>query len=243
MTVWDILFLSLLGGLMLVACWIELRADQAEDRTKRRRHWPANIGLAVFNTLLAASIPISAYGAALFAEARGIGLLAWLEAPVWLVFAVTVAALSLASYAVHVASHHVPLLWRLHQVHHSDVVIDGSTALRHHPVEAIIGALVYALVAVALGISPEAVIALSVVDSIFAILTHGSWRLPPRIEAAMNQIFITPALHNVHHSDFVEETNSNFGVTFSIWDRLFGTFLAEPKRRAEDFSFGLGQVP
>ena len=137
--------------------------------------------------------------------------------------ALTLIVRSLASYGLHRAAHSVPLLWRLHRVHHCDTAVDLSTGLRHHPGELLYVAAVLAALAILCGFSVPALAGYELAASVFALWTHANLRLPARAEHALGWLFATPALHHVHHSAARAETDSNYGECLILWDRLFGT--------------------
>jgi sterol desaturase/sphingolipid hydroxylase (fatty acid hydroxylase superfamily) len=146
---------------------------------------------------------------------------------------------SLISYAVHVAMHRVPLLWRVHRVHHTDTAMDVTTTVRFHPLEFLISApLVFAGV-IALGISPAALIVYELFDAVMAIFTHANIRLPAPVERALRLVLVTPDMHRVHHSAWQPETDSNYGATLSWWDRLFGTYRMPEAAALDAMTLGL----
>lgn len=161
--------------------------------------------------------------AARWAEAREIGLFHGIDVPAWLVVVVTIFALDLVSYAWHRANHVVPILWRFHQVHHSDRAFTVSTGLRFHPGELLLSLPVRLTAVVALGASPAAVVAFEILFAIANLAEHGDIDLPRRAETALGRFCITPALHRRHHSRDWARLNTNFGTVFVLWDRLFGS--------------------
>ncbi|MCO6417001.1 sterol desaturase family protein [Siccirubricoccus sp. KC 17139] len=189
--------------------------------------WPGNLGLGVLGALaVRATLPAAAVGAALWAETRGIGLLA--GAPLWLALPVALLALDLLIYAQHRVSHAVPLLWRLHRVHHADPSVDATTALRFHPLEILLSMALKMAAVVALGAPPVAVLAFEVLLNATAMFNHAAIRLPPRLERALRLVLVTPEMHRTHHSEVPAETDSCFGFCLPWWDRLFGSYRAAP---------------
>jgi sterol desaturase/sphingolipid hydroxylase (fatty acid hydroxylase superfamily) len=147
---------------------------------------------------------------------------------------VSVLALDLVSYAWHRANHRLRLLWRFHQVHHSDVTFTVSTGVRFHPGELLLS-LPLRLAAVALvGVPPEAVVVFEVLFNIANLVEHGDTNLPAVAERLLNRVFITPALHRWHHSRRWAQLNTNFGTIFVVWDRLFDTFQSNASATAVD---------
>src|SRR5216110_2133666 len=133
-------FLTFWGAMTLLGT-IEYLAPQMPDNADRKRRWPTNFGLGTLNGLFASSLPVLTVASAQWAAERDFGLLHWIAAPWWIAVAFTLAARSFGQYAFHFASHKVPLLWRLHRVHHCDVHLDATSALRNHPIELVASAV------------------------------------------------------------------------------------------------------
>lgn len=208
----------------------------------RRRRWPANIGLTILNILLLGAMPVSAVAAADLAMARGWGLLNRPEVPVAAAVAIGFVLRSLVSYGVHVAMHKLPLFWRLHRVHHTDVALDVSTTVRFHPLEFAIALPVQLAATALLGLPPLAVMFYELFDAGMAVFTHANIRLPGRVERLLGWVLVTPAMHRLHHSTWQPETDSNYGATFSWWDRLFGTYRMRPPAELAALQLGLSEV-
>jgi sterol desaturase/sphingolipid hydroxylase (fatty acid hydroxylase superfamily) len=188
------------------------------------RRWLHNIGLlASGSVLVRVLVPAAAMGAAFWAEARGIGLLHWLAMPWWVTLPVAVVLLDLLIYLQHRVFHAVPWLWRLHRVHHADTEMDATTGLRFHPLEILLSVFIKIAAAVVFGIPPEAMLAFEVLLNASSMFEHAAITLPPRLDAALRWVIVTPSLHRIHHSERREETDSNFGFNLSVWDRIFGT--------------------
>jgi len=142
-------------------------------------------------------------------------------------------------YAQHVVSHAVPALWRLHRMHHSDLILDVTTGVRFHPVE-ILGSMLIKLAAVvALGAPALAVLIFEVVLNAAAMFNHGNIRLGLRLDRALRLVLVTPDMHQVHHSTVPRETNSNYGFCLPWWDRLFGTYRRQPEGGLDAMTIGL----
>jgi sterol desaturase/sphingolipid hydroxylase (fatty acid hydroxylase superfamily) len=229
-------------GVMALLSAIEYFAPQMPDNADRKRRWPTNLGLGIFNALIASSLPVLAVAAAQWASERNFGLLHWIAAPWWVAVVLTLLARTLAQYAFHVASHKVSLLWRLHRVHHCDVHLDATSALRSHPIELVVNALAIAPVVVLGGLSPVVLVAYETFDAGFNLITHANIRVPEPIERLARLLFVTPRMHRIHHSSEQIETDSNYGNLFSFWDRLFGTYRGAPLQAGDAFRFGLDDV-
>jgi sterol desaturase/sphingolipid hydroxylase (fatty acid hydroxylase superfamily) len=147
--------------------------------------------------------------------------------------------LDLFGYASHRLLHGVPALWRLHHVHHSDIDIDFTTTVRHHPAEALLTIVAVFGITIFAGVSPESVVLYQVVATVFDFASHGNMRLPPGADAWIRSIVVTPDMHLVHHSAWKRETDSNYGTVFSVWDRLFGSYVANPAKGVSAMTIGL----
>jgi sterol desaturase/sphingolipid hydroxylase (fatty acid hydroxylase superfamily) len=210
----------------------------------RRRHerWPVNAAIGLANIGLSIVTPITGVVVARWAEGHGVGLLNYLQSPLWLALIVTVLVRSLQSYAIHVLMHKVPLLWRIHRVHHSDTHLDASTSLRNHPFEFAVVLTSNLAVTLALGLNPWALIIFEVVESVASTAAHANLRLPERFDRALRVLFVTPNMHSLHHSAWQPETDSNYGQVFSFWDRLFGTYSAAPRNGYDALKIGLKEI-
>lgn len=185
-----------------------------------------NFGLGLGNGALAALVPLGALSAAALAEAQGIGLFRLLAPPGWAALLALVVARSLAGYLLHRASHAVPWLWRIHRIHHSDRQVDLSTGLRNHPGELLLTLLVAASVTFALGPPVPVAVAAELILFVPALWTHADLQLPERLDRLLRLVFVTPAMHLVHHSAERGQCDSNYGDMLSLWDRLFGSYRA-----------------
>jgi len=203
-----------------------------------RKRWPANLGIAAINALWI-MIPVSAVVAAVWADMHGFGLFNWLAWSSSMEIIAAVILLDLAIYGQHVLFHAVPMLWRLHMVHHADRDIDVTTVLRFHPLEIILSISIKMVVIALLGAPVLAVIIFEVVLNGMAMFNHANFHLPLYVDRLLRLIVITPDVHRVHHSIIRVETNSNFGFNLSIWDRLFGTYRAEPEHGHSGMIIGL----
>jgi len=227
------------GILLLMALW-ELFAPRREQVVPRRGRWPSNLGIVVVDSLLLRLVfPAAAVGAALFCQERGWGLFHAVDAPAWLVFVASVALLDLAVYFQHVLFHAVPTLWRFHRMHHADTEFDATTGLRFHPVEILLSMGIKIGVIAALGPPAVAVLAFEVLLNATSIFNHGNVRLPSVLDRFLRWIVVTPDMHRVHHSIRREETDSNFGFNLPWWDRIFGTYRAQPQDGHEGMTIGI----
>ena len=149
--------------------------------------------------------------------------------------------LDLAIYLQHVLFHAVPALWRLHRMHHADLEFDVTTGVRFHPIEILLSMVIKLGVVAALGAPAVAVLIFEVLLNATSMFNHGNVRLPPRLDRVLRWIVVTPDMHRVHHSIVPRETNSNFGFNLPWWDRLFGTYRAQPAAGHEGMTIGIEQ--
>ena len=154
-------------------------------------------------------------------------------------FVVSVLALDLARYALHLALHRVPVLWRVHRMHHTDQDYDFTTGLRFHPLEALLTAAMYFATILSFGATPMAVVATELLTAAQAMISHGNVRILGIVDRALRLILVTPDMHRVHHSVVWRESNSNLGILFPWWDRLFGTYTVQPSGGHERMVIGL----
>lgn len=227
------------GVFILMALW-ELLAPRRPQAIGRRTRWPNNLGVVILDTLVVRVLfPAGAVGIAMLAQAKGWGLLNLLQQPGWIAVPLSVLVLDLAIYAQHVAFHSVPVLWRLHRMHHADLEFDVTTGLRFHPAEIVLSMLIKAAVVIALGAPPIAVLLFEVLLNATSMFSHGNVRLPGAMDRVLRWIVVTPEMHRVHHSILRRETNSNFGFNLPWWDRLFGTYRAQPEAGHERMTIGI----
>jgi sterol desaturase/sphingolipid hydroxylase (fatty acid hydroxylase superfamily) len=203
------------------------------------RHYVRNVLLAILNAGLVGLVwrgGVVAAGA--WAQASGIGLLPWLGLPRGWSVAITVLVFDALSYAMHVAYHVFPPMWRLHQVHHTDLDFDVTTASRFHPGEILLSTAVQTALAVALGAPPEGIVAFQMLLLLQAQAQHSNLALPEHMDRIVRALFVTPNYHRIHHSIVMAETNSNYSTVFSVWDRLGRTLC---NRSQAGIRIGLGQ--
>jgi sterol desaturase/sphingolipid hydroxylase (fatty acid hydroxylase superfamily) len=188
---------------------------------------------------LGLAIPLNfalALGAALVRDSGG-GLLQLSGANPVASFVVTLLALDAATYLVHRLMHQVPMLWRVHLVHHIDASVDATTAFRQHPVEGVLRFAFLAAAAWTLGAPPAAVAVYRLLGALNAVLEHANIRVPRALDRALVWFWVTPDMHKVHHSRARVETDSNYANLFSFFDRIFGTFT--PSSRGAKVSYGM----
>lgn len=230
-----------LGVLAAMAAW-EVAAPRRRREIPRVIRWTNNLALVVVDTvILRLTFPILAVSLAVMAEDRGWGLFNALDVPGWIAILVSIAVLDLAIYLQHVMFHAVPALWRLHRMHHADLEIDVTTGLRFHPVEILLSMGIKLAVVAALGPPAVAVLIFEVLLNATAMFNHSNIRLPAGLDRVLRLIVVTPDMHRVHHSVVPVETNSNFGFNLPWWDRLLGTYRAQPAAGHEGMTIGIEQ--
>ena len=230
---------AFLTAFAAVALW-EALAPRRRRALARARRWPANLGLLLVDiAVLRIVAPGAAIATAVVAQSRGWGVLSALELPAWAAILASVALLDLVIYFQHVTFHAVPTLWRLHRVHHADLDFDATTGVRFHPVEILISTMLKCAAIVAIGASPMAVIVFEALLNATSLFNHANASLPPRVERWVRRFIVTPDMHRVHHSIEYDESSSNFGFNLPLWDRLFGTYRAQPRVAHESMTLGV----
>jgi sterol desaturase/sphingolipid hydroxylase (fatty acid hydroxylase superfamily) len=230
-----------LGTFGTMAVWEYVR-PRRELSEPRRRRWLANLGLALLNAiLLRVLVGGAVVSAAAFAADRGVGLLHWVQLPVWASWTITILALDFVVYLQHIVFHAVPVLWRLHRVHHADLGFDATTGFRFHTIEVLISAGLKSAVVVLLGGIAWAVVVFEIVLNASSLFNHGNVFIREGLDRPLRWLVVTPDMHRIHHSSRVAETNSNFGFSFSLWDRLCGTYRSDPALGQLGLEIGLSE--
>ena len=224
---------------VIVALW-ELAAPRRALTVSKALRWGSNLGLVALNTLvLRLMFPLAAVGVTAFSVANGWGLLNHFQVPFWLAVPVAVIAMDFVIWLQHVMVHAVPTLWRLHQVHHADLDYDLTTGARFHPIEIALSMLIKFATITVLGPPVLAVVIFEVLLNATAMFNHGNIRLPAALDRVLRWFVVTPDMHRVHHSVEDDETNSNFGFNLPWWDRLFGTYRAQPRAGHDAIVIGI----
>lgn len=234
--------LGVFVGILVLMGIAESLAPRRVLSVARGFRWVNNLALVIVDTAVVRAVfPVLAVVFAAFARERGWGLFNQIEAPYWLAVIVSFVALDFVIYLQHRLFHAVPLLWRLHMVHHADPDIDATTGVRFHPIEIALSLLIkFAAIAV-LGAPALAVLLFEIVLNGTSVFNHANWRLPLGLDRLLRWLVVTPDMHRVHHSVIPAETNSNFGFNFPWWDRLCGTYCAQPAEGHDGMTIGLTQ--
>ena len=228
-----------LGIFAVMAVWEILSPRRALSVSKGMR-WANNLGLVFFNSfLLRLLFPAAAVGVAISAEQQGWGLLHLYSLPFPVTVILAVVAMDFVIWLQHVMVHAIPVLWRLHRVHHADLDYDVTTGARFHTLEIILSMLIKFATIMLLGPPVVAVVIFEVLLNATAMFNHGNVSLPARLDRLLRWFLVTPDMHRVHHSVEDNETNSNFGFSLSWWDRLFGTYRDQPRKGHEEMTIGI----
>ncbi|MBU1174208.1 MAG: sterol desaturase family protein [Alphaproteobacteria bacterium] len=234
---------ALFVSIFLAMSLLEALMPRRERRFPRGRRWLTNLGILASDYLATlvvfVLVPVTATVAALWAEANAFGLFYWLGVPVWAQWILGIALLDFVIWGQHLITHKVPVLWRIHRVHHTDEDLDASSAIRFHPVEIVLSVFIKSAAVVLIGAPALVVVAFEALVNGSALFNHANLRLPPALDRVLRLVLVTPDMHRVHHSVYTLETNSNYGFALSVWDRLFRTYVPEPRDGHDNMRVGL----
>lgn len=237
-----IIRLGVFAFVFVVMLLWELLAPRRTLSVSRALRWTSNLGLLVLNTIvLRLMFPAAAVGIAYSIGQQGWGLFNLVDLPFWFEVLAAVLLLDLAIYLQHRLMHQVPVLWRLHRVHHADLDFDLTTGSRFHTIEIIVSMLIKWLVIILLGPALIAVLVFEVLLNGMAIFNHANVSLPRTIDRMVRYLLVTPDMHRVHHSTLLRETNSNYGFNLSVWDRVFKTYIDQPEMGHQAMTIGLAE--
>lgn len=229
------------GMLAFIGAW-ELIAPKRALTISKTVRWLNNLGLVFFNSvLLRILFPAAAVGVAVVASEQGWGLFNYYQLPGWLAIVASVVIMDLVIYIQHVMVHAIPLLWRLHRVHHADLDYDVTTGSRFHTLEIILSMLIKFATILLLGPPVVAVIVFEIILNATAMFNHGNISLPKTLDKYLRWFLVTPDMHRVHHSIEDDEANSNFGFSLPWWDRIFGTYRAQPRAGHKGMTIGINK--
>ncbi|MFO7600029.1 MAG: sterol desaturase family protein [Candidatus Desulfacyla sp.] len=229
-------------GIFLAVALVELIIPRRALTTSKASRWVGNIGIVFINTfVLRLLVPAGAVGVSVWIGHQGWGIFNHIQWPFWLEVVLTIIILDFVIYMQHVMFHAVPVLWRLHMMHHADLDYDLTTGTRFHPLEIIISLGIKAGAITVLGAAPVGVIIFEILLNGTAMFNHGNFFIPLGIDRVLRLLVVTPDMHRVHHSVFPNETNTNFGFNLPWWDRLCGTYKSQPAKGHEQMTIGLNQ--
>ncbi len=227
------------GVFAIIAVW-EIRAPRRKLNVSKGVRWINNLSLTFLNSfILRILFPTAAIGVALVAQQKGWGLLNSYEFSFWFSVVIAVIAMDFVIYLQHVMVHAIPVLWRLHRVHHADLDYDVTTGARFHTFEIILSMMIKFATIMALGPPVVAVLIFEVLLNASAMFNHGNIYIPEKIDRILRLFVVTPDMHRVHHSVKASLANSNFGFSLPWWDRLFGTYLAQPEEGHIEMKLGV----
>jgi sterol desaturase/sphingolipid hydroxylase (fatty acid hydroxylase superfamily) len=229
-------------GILLVIGLFEILVPRRKLNTSKAGRWFGNLGIVVINTIAVRILfPITAVQLAFFVDQKGWGLFNTMPLSYGLVVILSIVILDFIIYLQHVMFHAVPTLWRLHMMHHADLDYDLTTGIRFHPIEILISMVIKFSAIVLLGAPALAVILFEIILNATAMFNHGNFYLPLGLDRVLRWLVVTPDMHRVHHSVFPSETNKNFGFNLPWWDRIMGTYKAQPRLGHEGMTIGLNQ--
>lgn len=231
-----------IGVLLLCALWENMLPRKALVASRTFR-WVNNLSLVALNSVIITVImPIAAIQAAVIASEQQLGLLYCTSMPIWINVLLSVVLLDCVIYLQHVLFHRIPLLWKFHRVHHADLDIDVTTGTRFHPIEIVLSMMIKIGAVFTLGVSPIAIVIFEIILNASAMFNHSNAKLALPVDAWLRKVVVTPDMHRVHHSVIPRETHSNFGFFLSVWDRLFGTYRAQPELGHDHIVIGLPDI-
>ncbi len=226
---------------ILMAIW-EWQSPSRQLQLSKYQRWLNHGALIVISSLAIRWLtPFALTGLAFYAQQQHIGLLVWLNVPLWIAIVSSLLLMDGLVYGQHRLMHSIPILWRLHRLHHSDMDFDITTGVRFHPIEMMLSFFVKAAIIIALGVPVIAVVVFELLLSSLALFNHANINLPKRIESITRLFIVTPDVHRIHHSTINSETNSNYGFNLIMWDRLFGSYTETSRYGDEHIEIGLNE--
>ncbi|HEX2965187.1 MAG TPA: sterol desaturase family protein [Syntrophorhabdaceae bacterium] len=227
------------GIFFFMALW-EVALPRRALQTSKRSRWFANLSLTFLNTMISRfAFPIPAVALALLAEERGWGLFNHLHLPFIATGLISIIFLDLIIYLQHLVFHRTRIFWYIHRMHHTDLDIDVTTGTRFHPIEIILSLLIKMAAVLLFGIPAWSFVIFEVLLNATSVFNHGNIGMDTQVDRFLRIVVVTPDMHRVHHSILTGEHNSNYGFNLSLWDRLFGTYTAQPQKGHEDMIIGL----
>ncbi|WP_051213264.1 sterol desaturase family protein [Maritalea myrionectae] len=221
------------AGILLLMIVLEAVWPRRKRRHTRLRRWATNFGILFSDylavTLVVLLVPVTAVITALFAQQYQIGLFYWLDWPLWVEWLIAFLVLDFVIWGQHVITHKIPILWRIHRVHHTDQDLDASSAVRFHPLEIILSIFIKSAAVLLLGAGAVLVVIFEAVVNGSALFNHANFKIPPKLDHMLRWFIVTPDMHRIHHSIERQEHDTNYGFALSIWDRLFRVYSVEPE--------------
>jgi sterol desaturase/sphingolipid hydroxylase (fatty acid hydroxylase superfamily) len=231
-----VLFFGLLFVLIMIEQFFHFRP------MKRKKRWLANFGITFIAILAMMSLPISFISAAKLSAEKHFGLFNNIQLNWMIVVILTLLIRSFISFFTHFLAHKIPLLWRIHRVHHLDTELDVTTNVRFHPFEFVINIILGVPIILLFGLPLWVLLFYELLDVVITLVSHANISFPKKVDRVLHYIVVTPDLHRVHHSSYQPETDSNFGAVFPIWDIIFGTFRTKTVAPPDVMELGLEEV-
>lgn len=232
----------LYGALLALLITAEIIIPFRKQDMMRKSRWMANFGITFLNIILLGLLPLSFFSASLWADKNNIGLLNLINFPFIIVILVSLLLRGFISFFTHWLAHKVPLLWRIHRVHHLDTEMDISTTVRFHPFEFVVNLFIGIPLIIIFGLSSWTLLFYELMDVAVTVTSHANISFPKKLERILRYIIVTPDIHRVHHSAYQPETDSNFGAVFPVWDIIFGTFRTSSRQNQNEMEIGLEVV-
>lgn len=230
---------SFITVLVIMMLWEALRPNRNSPVSASQR-WLSNFSMVLLGALVARLlIPTGLAAIAIFAQNNQLGLWNLMSVSLWISVPITVVLFDCVIYWQHRLFHRVPLFWRIHRVHHADPHLDASTGLRFHPVEIALSLVVKMAAVLVLGAPVMAILIFEILLNATSIFNHSNIKLPVKVDRLLRTLIVTQAMHRIHHSQVVSETDSNFGFNLSIWDKLFGSYIQDAKEGDDGIKLGL----
>jgi len=232
--------LGVFAGVLALMATLEALLPRRTRRLDRLIRWPGNFAIVLIDTFAVRLVfPVAAVGFALLMAERQTGLFNQTGISVGLAAIGSMLLLDLTIYAQHIVFHRIPFLWRFHRMHHTDLDLDVTSGTRFHPVEILLSLLIKFAAIALIGPPAVAVLLFEVLLNAGAMFNHANLRIPPAMDNILRKLIVTPDMHRVHHSVLPVETNANFGFNLSCWDRVFGTYIAQPQAGHDEMMIGL----
>jgi sterol desaturase/sphingolipid hydroxylase (fatty acid hydroxylase superfamily) len=233
---------GLFFGLFALLASVERFVPRRPAFANRRARWSANIGMTALNLVLLGALPLSFISVAQWASIEGWGLLNLIALPLPLALTTNLLLRGFLSFLTHLLAHKIPVLWRIHRVHHFDTEMDVSTTVRVHPMEFVVNLAIGIPLVIGFGFSPWMLVLYEVVDVCVTLWSHSNVKLPAAVDRVLRYLIVTPDLHRIHHSTWKPETDSNFSAVFPIWDIILGTFRPIPRTDHDIMPLGLEEI-
>ena len=234
--------LAVFASVIAAVAWWETQAPRRARSVGRLARWPSNLAAVALNrVLIIAIVPAGAVGFAALCAGRGWGVMNLVRVPPGFALLASVVVLDFVIYLQHVMFHAIPALWRIHRMHHADLDFDVTTGVRFHPLEILVSMGVKMAAVAALGPTAAGVLAFEVILNATSMFNHANAAIPLPIDAILRLVVVTPDMHRVHHSVSVREANSNFGFSLPWWDRLLGTYRAQPAAGHSGMTIGIAE--